>query len=152
MFALINTDIYDIYLASLESKYYYDTWRPLTAIINGDTDGNPETIAPVSWEPEMLTPPWPEYPSAHAAVAAGGAEIVSHVLGTDKVTFSMESTSALDDARERTFHSLHLAAEECADSRIMNGYHFRFATEEGMKQGTKIARYIHTNFLYLLSN
>ena len=67
MFALINMNIYDIYLASLESKYYYDTWRPYTAIRQAYDDNNPQTEADSSWQPEMLTPPWPEYPSAHAA-------------------------------------------------------------------------------------
>ncbi len=147
MFALINMDIYDIYLASLESKYYYDTWRPITAIINADTDNNPETTADKNWKPEMLTPPWPEYPSAHAAVGAGGAEIVSHILGTDQFNFSMTSTSAKPEAKTRSFKSFKEAAIECAESRIMNGYHFRFATDEGLRQGTNIARYIHSNFL-----
>jgi hypothetical protein len=147
MFALINMDIYDIYLASLESKYFYDTWRPFTAIRNADTDGNENTAADPDWVPEMLTPPWPEYPSAHAAVAAGGAEIVSHVFGTANISFSMASTSALPHARNRSFSNLDSAAMECADSRIMNGFHFRFATDEGLRQGRKIARYIITNYL-----
>lgn len=147
MFALINMDIYDIYLASLESKYFYDTWRPITAIHEAGDDGNPETIQQPDWEPEMLTPPWPEYPSAHAAVGAGGAEIMNHVLGTDEFTFTMESTSALPWARSRTFHSFRSAARECAKSRIMNGYHFRFATDEGLKQGVEVARYILSNYL-----
>lgn len=147
MFALINMDIYDIYLASLESKYYYDTWRPYTAIRNADTDDNPRTEADSNWEPEMLTPPWPEYPSAHAAVAAGGAEILTQVYGTPDIAFEMESTSALEGAKTRAYTHLDSAAQDCADSRIMNGYHFRFATEEGLRQGRAVARYICSGFL-----
>jgi hypothetical protein len=45
MFAMINMDIYDIYLASLESKYYYDTWRPYTAIRTQVDDGNSQTTS-----------------------------------------------------------------------------------------------------------
>jgi len=151
LFALINLDIYDIYLASLESKYYYDTWRPYTAIRAAAADGNPHTEPDTAWEPEMLTPPWPEYPSAHAAVGSGGAEIVGHVLGTDAFTFTMPSTSALPEGSVRTYHSLQAAADDCADSRILNGYHFRFATEEGKRQGERIARFIHARFLRPLS-
>ena len=147
MFALINMDIYDIYLASLESKYYYDTWRPITAIQNADTDDNPETEPNPSWEPEMQTPPWPEYPSAHASVAAGGAEVVSHILGTPEVSFTMESVSALSEEKMRTYTNLDRAADDCADSRIMNGYHFRFATEEGKRQGRAVAKHIINNYL-----
>ncbi|MEM1134979.1 MAG: phosphoesterase PA-phosphatase [Bacteroidota bacterium] len=147
MFALINVDIYDIYLASLESKYFYDTWRPYTAIREADSDNNPQTIPIKSWEPEMLTPPWPEYPSAHAAVGAGGAEILRHVFGTSAISFTMESTSALPQAKTRTYNSLIKAADDCADSRIMNGYHFRFATEEGKRQGLQIAKFVHGKIL-----
>lgn len=147
MFALINMDIYDIYLASLESKYFYDTWRPITAVHQANEDGNVQTVADAHWEPEMLTPPWPEYPSAHAAVGAGGAEIMTHLLGNSKFSFSMESTSALSNAKTRSFYDLREAAKECAESRIMNGYHFRFATEEGMRQGKKIAHFICSNYL-----
>ncbi|MEO1054569.1 MAG: phosphatase PAP2 family protein [Bacteroidota bacterium] len=147
LFALVNMNIYDIYLASLESKYHYDTWRPFTAIRSAGQDGNSKTDPDRDWEPEMLTPPWPEYPSAHAAVGAGGAEIMAHVLGSPKFTFSMESTSCLADARIRTYYDLNDAANECADSRIMNGYHFRFATEEGKLQGRRIAQYIAATYL-----
>lgn len=147
MFALINMNIYDIYLASLESKYHYDTWRPYTAIRAAQIDDNPQTEADTTWQPEMLTPPWPEYPSAHAAVGSGGAEILTHVFGTPKISFTMESVSALPFGKTRTYHNLDQAADDCADSRILNGYHFRFATQEGKRQGREIAKYICANYL-----
>ena len=147
LFALINMDIYDIYLASLESKYYYDTWRPVTAIHNAHLDNNPYTDLDTLWQPEMVTPPWPEYPSAHAAVAAGGAEIVKEVLHTSKVQVRMASITAPDDMPFREIEDLDEAATECALSRIMNGYHFRFATNAGLDQGTHIARHITNHYL-----
>lgn len=147
MFALINMDIYDIYLASLESKYYYDTWRPYTAIRAAGTDGNTQTQPDTSWQPEMLTPPWPEYPSAHASVGSGGAEILTHVFGTPDIAFTMESVSAMPSGKIRSYDNLDHAADDCADSRILNGYHFRFATQEGKRQGREVARYIWENHL-----
>ena len=147
MFALINMNLYDLYLASFESKYFYDTWRPVTAIRNGATDDNPRTEGDPSWEPEMLTPPWPDYPSTHAAVGASGAVIVSHVFGTSKVPFTMESVTALPHAKVRTYTDLNLAAEHCALSRIMNGFHFRFATDQGLVQGRAVAEHTIGNFL-----
>ncbi len=147
MFALINMNLYDMYLVSFDSKYHYDTWRPVTAIHQGDTDHNPETEPDPDWQPEMQTPPWPEYPSAHAAVAAGGAEILSHVYGSPEVSFTMESVTALPEAKTRTYHHLDSVANDCANSRIMNGYHFRFATEEGKVQGRKVAQHIYTHYL-----
>lgn len=142
MFALINMTLYDLYLASFESKYHYDTWRPETAIRNGETDDNPTTTGDPNWQPEMQTPPWPDYPSTHAAVGAIGAEIAHHVYGKDDVSFTMQSVSALPTAKTRSYSSLNQAMIDCANSRIMNGYHFRFATEEGIAQGKNIVRFI----------
>jgi len=152
LFALINMTLYDLYLASFDSKYAYDTWRPYTAIHNADKDDNPLTMADTAWLPEMVTPPWPEYPSAHAAVGAGEAEIVSHVYGTANIAFEMESVTALPAAKKRVYHNLDTAAYDCANSRIMNGFHFRFATEEGKKQGRQLAKYIYSNYLQPVGN
>ena len=147
MFALINMNIYDTYLVSFDSKYYYDTWRPFTAIRKGDRDGNELTSGDPAWLPEMLTPPWPEYPSAHAAVGGGGAEIITHVYGTPEVDFTMESVTGLPSAKTRTYTNVFDAALKCADSRVMNGFHFRFATDEGLRQGMNVANYVCRNFL-----
>ena len=147
MFALVNMNIYDTYLVSFDSKYHYDTWRPYTAIRAGDQDGNKRTEADPAWVPEMLTPPWPEYPSAHAAVGGGGAEIIAYVYGTPEVIFTMESITALPNARTRTYTNVFDAALKCAESRIMNGFHFRFATDEGLKQGMNVANHVCRNFL-----
>lgn len=138
LFALLNVNLYDLYLASLESKYHYDTWRPYTAI----RQGFPGFPAQPGWEPEMLTPPWPEYPSAHAAVGAGGAEILTEVLGTAAVSFRMLSISTLPGQAYRSYTHLDSAALDCAASRIYNGFHFRFATDKGLEQGRTLARHV----------
>lgn len=147
MFALINMTLYDFYLVTFESKYYYDTWRPFTAIRNADTDANSATTAAPAWEPEMVTPPWPEYPSAHAGVGALGAVIIGDVCGTPEVSFTMESVTAPAGSPERTYYHLDTAAQHCADSRIYNGYHFRFATEAGLEQGRAVAKFVCGGFL-----
>jgi hypothetical protein len=139
-------------MASFESKYTYDTWRPYTAIHNGDKDDNPATTADTTWQPEMVTPPWPDYPSTHAGVGAGGAEIVRHAFGSSDIAFEMESVTALPTAKTRSYTNLDSAANDCARSRIMNGYHFRFATEQGKDQGRAIAKYIYSNYLKAAGN
>lgn len=142
MFALINMDIFDVYLAAWDSKYHYNTWRPITAIRAARNDGNAETSADTGWTPEMTTLPFPEYPSAHAAVCAGGAEVVSQVYGTSHVAFRMQSLTALPGSETRAFDDVTVAAKECADSRVMNGYHFRFATDAGLMLGRQVARHL----------
>lgn len=64
----------------------------------------------------------------------------------------MASSSALPGGELRTYHNLNKAAEDCATSRIMNGYHFRFATEEGKRQGRTIARHVLDKYLVPIKN
>src|SRR2546429_9314398 len=63
----------DAIATTLESKFYYNFWRPLTAIRAADTDGNPLTVKDPYWEPAFITPPVPDYPSGHAAAGAAAA-------------------------------------------------------------------------------
>jgi hypothetical protein len=147
LFALINMGLHDFYIACVDSKYHFETWRPVTAIRNADKDNNAATSTDTSWKPEMMTPPLPEYPSGHSGVGAVGASIVSSVYGTKEVAFEMESLTALPDAKKRSYTHLDSAANECARSRIMNGYHFRFSTEAGKEQGRKVAEYVFASVM-----
>ena len=56
------------YIAIFDAKYTYNFWRPVTAIRNGDLDGNEETTRDPAWEPIIATPMHPEYPCAHCIV------------------------------------------------------------------------------------
>ena len=47
----------------------------------------------------------------------------------------------------RSFDSFSKAAAECADSRVRLGYHFRYATDQGLILGRAVARWIADNYL-----
>ena len=55
----------DALIAVFDAKYRYNFWRPITAIRNGDIDGNPATDREPTWQPIDNTPMQPEYPCAH---------------------------------------------------------------------------------------
>lgn len=57
VFALLNVAMFDAYLAVFDAKYYYHFWRPVTAIRNGDRDGNDATARDPAWRPLIETPP-----------------------------------------------------------------------------------------------
>ena len=65
MFALVSMSFYDGYVAGWDSKYYWDFWRPYTAIRAGDTDGNPDTTKDAFWRSYLENPPVQDYPSTH---------------------------------------------------------------------------------------
>lgn len=140
MFALLNMAMHDAYTAGWDSKYFYNFWRPYTAIRMAATDGNNQTIADPTWEPEMPTPPVPDYPSTHSAVGNAAANVLEDFFG-HHASFSMTSTSAVPAGAMRSFTSLRQAAEENADSRVMAGIHFRSACNAGLRLGEKVGKW-----------
>jgi hypothetical protein len=155
LFGLLNMALADGYIGSLETKYHYNYWRPVTAIRLADTDGNPDTTADPTWEPLQPTPPIPDYDSAHAVEGGAAAEVLRRVLKTDQVSFSTCSlTLPLPEERcgganevLRSYASFSQAADENGVSRILVGFHFRKAVEEGIKHGRKIGKHTVQHFL-----
>jgi len=141
LFSHIGVALFDTYVATWDSKYEYNHWRPFTAIRTADTDGNQDTIADAQWEPLRPTPPFPEYSSAHAAACAASFGVLAEAFGHD-VSFTMATTTAPPDMPTRHFESFAAAAAECADSRVKLGWHFRYSTDAGLVLGQRIARYV----------
>ncbi len=146
MFALLNMAMADTYTAFFDSQNHYYTWRPYTAIRAANMDGNNQTEADPDWEPLLTTPPVPEYPSGHAALGNAASTVLSHIFGNYS-PFTTTSTTASPAGAERSFKSFKQAADENADSRVMAGIHFRFATEAGLKLGDKVGKWTLDNYL-----
>ena len=142
MFALANMANIDASVAVWYAKNYYDFWRPFHAIGLADTDGNPLTEADPNWVSEHIVPPLQEYPSAHAIQCHAIARTLRSIFGTDHVSFSTQSTTALPSNPIRSFNSLSSAAKECGESRIMAGFHYRFSVNVGAIMGHKVAEKI----------
>jgi hypothetical protein len=146
LFALLNIALADGYVASMNAKYFYNYWRPETAIRLGDMDGNPGTVGDPDWTPLAPTPPIPDYPSAHAVEGAAAAEVFRRVFQSDFAEISACSLTLPDTAQQcgggnevrRHFSRFSDAAGENGESRVLVGYHFRLAVDEGLKQGRKI--------------
>ncbi len=146
MFALLNVSMFDGYVANWESKYHYNHWRPFTAIRGAADDGNPATAPDPDWEPLRTTPPFPEYASAHSTVCNTSFEIFKRTFG-DRVSFTMQSITAPPDMPTRSFSSFTQAGAECADSRVRLGFHFRYATDQGIALGRRVASYVDTHHM-----
>jgi len=149
MFALVNMGIMDSYVAVWNAKRFYNRWRPFTAI-RSDTDGNNGTAPDPNWQAFCINPPTWEYPSAHAMQSAAAAEMLVSALGTDSVSFTSTSSTAPPGQPNRSFNSLRAAAAEAADSRVMCGIHFRYATDAGLVAGRELANFILGHQLLLL--
>jgi hypothetical protein len=146
-FALVNAVLADSYIAGWDSKFHYNTWRPVTAIQMAATDGNPQTAPDASFESFLVTPPVQDYPSTHSVLGAAAAVVLAETLGRDDIRFTFSSTSALPGNPTRELKSFSEAARENAESRVKAGIHFRYAITAGLKQGESIGRFAVRNSL-----
>jgi membrane-associated phospholipid phosphatase len=140
--AVLNISLADTVIANFEAKFHYNYWRPITAIRGGDHDDNPATHGDSSWEPLCVTPPFPEYPSTHAATGAAASSALARELG-DRHTFTITNPSGAT----RTYKRFSAAAYEEGISRIYCGIHFRTAMNMGFVTGRQIARYVDKTLL-----
>lgn len=146
LFALVNIALADGYIANFESKYFYNFWRPITAIRDGDTDGNLDTVGELEWNSYLISPAIPEWPSGHATAGAAAAEVMERFFGTDYLAFGF-TAGAPFAGTTRQYSSFSQAALENANSRVLAGIHFRASCLAGLGQGQRIGDYVYYNLL-----
>ena len=167
LLALVNVAMADTGITAWESKYYYQFWRPITGIREADVgmgptgtgDGNAQTLADIAFMPlgapasnllgPNFTPPFPAYPSGHAAFGGALFQVLRRFYGTDNIAFTFVSdeyngqtadhSGAVRPLRPRSFSSLSQAEEENGQSRIYLGIHWSFDKTEGLTQGEQVA-------------
>src|SRR6266699_3342411 len=106
LFAMENLAAADAAIGCWNDKYYYWFWRPITAIREADTDGNPDTQADPTWLPlfdpatpvcnlpSLFTPPFPDHPSGHACATGAFVNTLQNFFGTDKIAVSAFSSKS----------------------------------------------------------
>jgi hypothetical protein len=148
LFALADMAMADAIITAWDTKKHYAFWRPLTAIQEGNNDGNPQTAGDSTWLPLIVNPPYPDYTSGANNISAATLRSLALFFGTDRKTFSVTTTNlgpTLVDTR--TYNRFSDAAEDVVNARIYEGIHFRFADTTARKQGTNVANWAFRNFL-----
>jgi hypothetical protein len=123
----------DSFVMAWEEKRHFAFWRPVTAI----NQGSPGIVADPRWEALIPTPPHPDYPSGHSADCSTGARVLEGVFGAGVAPFDYPAVGA-QPSSSRRFATFADAANECGESRIWAGAHFRFASMEGLRIGTLV--------------
>lgn len=145
LFALSTMACADAAIAVFDAKYAYNFWRPVTAIRNGDIDGNDATQLDAAWEPYISTPMHPEYPCAHCIFQGTAAGVLQALYGDTVPKFTLTSTAA--PGINRSFERLSDYVADVVNGRIYEGVHYRFSGEVGAAMGRNISQYVVQNFL-----
>ena len=146
-FAQVYVSIADAQMTTWNSKYYYNFWRPVTAIRAADTDGNHKTDLDAGWLPLVLTPSHPEYPAAHPTVTGAFAYAIGEFFGTKNVDTTFTSTSVAPGVTtELHVDNIDDIVEHVMAGRIYGGMHYHTSTLEGSKIARKVAHYVSLHY------
>ena len=136
----------DALIAVFDAKYHYNFCRPITAIRNGDKDGNDATERDASWTPFIDTPLHPEYPCAHCILSAAIGTVLQAEIGTGD-TPTLSTTSPTVPGKVRRWTKISDFLQEVANARIYDGVHFRNSTEVGSAMGKRIGELVAAKYL-----
>jgi hypothetical protein len=137
LFAAVTQAQDDAVIAVFDAKYHYNFWRPMTAIRNGDIDGNDATEREASWLPFIDTPMHPEYPCAHCILAGSAGTVLLAEIGSGP-TPKLTTASLTAKAGPRSWGSVADFMQEVALARIYDGVHYRNSTEVGLAMGKQV--------------
>lgn len=172
LYAQASVAMADAGIVAWHTKFGEEFWRPVTAIHDGDLDGNPLTEGDEDWtalgapdgEGDTIgfTPQFPTYVSGHATFGGALFGAIREFYGTDDIAFELASQELeillddpelqaaygldLDDAT-RSFDSLSEAMAENGRSRVYLGIHFDFDDTVGQEVGQAVAQDVSSNFV-----
>jgi len=167
LLALVNLSLADAGISSWDSKWFYQYWRPVGGIREGDTDNNPNTAPDAAFSPlggqatnltgPDFTPPFPAYPSGHATFGGALFQTLRNFYGTDRIPFTFvsdefngvnkDNQGNVRPLKPRSFTNLSQAEEENGQSRIYLGIHWSFDKTGGITQGNNIANFVYGHAL-----
>jgi hypothetical protein len=147
LYALASMSISSAVITAWDSKRYYNLWRPITAIHEGDNDTNPATVGDPDWQPFIVTPNYPDYTSGANSVSGAVTKTLELFFGRDDITFKLTSTALAAIKKERTYRSFSVASNQVVAVRVWQGIHFRFADVEARKAARAVATHAYDNYL-----
>ncbi len=143
VFANLDLALADATIGLYDAKYHYLVWRPITAIRQGDTAGNPGIIGDPNWNPLAVTAADPSYPGAHATISQAAATVLSAFYGDhQQLTVSSDG----DPGVTRIFGNFQAAANEATLSRIFAGQHTMIDLVAGQQLGRHVGDLVLDHF------
>jgi hypothetical protein len=137
LFAELYLTAADALITVWNDKAHFLFWRPITAIREADTDGNPATVKDENWLPLIPTPPYTEHSSGHCGLSGSFVATMQDFFGTDDIGWTDTNNGGLT----RSYTHLSDAIEEIVNVRVWSGIHFRISDEAGAKIARQVAKW-----------
>ena len=157
LFAMTNLAAADGSIGCWNDKAYWNFWRPITAIREAASDGNPATKADPNWLP-LSTHPFPSparrssrpaSPTTRRVTPASAGRPCTRwaFFGTGKVPFTAVSNKCSPaPCPARSFDRFSEALKEIIDARVTGGIHFRTADVQGAVLGKKVVHHMKKHY------
>jgi hypothetical protein len=136
-FAMLYLTAADAFIGVWNDKMHWCFWRPITAIREAGTDGNPDTVADTGWTPLVASPPYPDHPSGHAGFSGSVVATLQDFFGDDDVFLTDTNVAG----RTRSWTSFSSIIDEIVLARMWSRIHFLNADEQAALMGQQIADY-----------
>jgi hypothetical protein len=144
LFAMLAMATADSQIIGFDEKYKRPHWRPITAIRAAVNLNIPSLKGDPNWEPLLVTPQQPDYPSAHAIFSGAAEAVLRAAFGSDNVNVSVTYPGPFGVTR--SFKRFSEITEEVDNARVWGGIHFRSADAHGSEVGRKIGALVVRDF------
>ena len=143
LFAMLNMAGADSLIGCWDSKWFWNFWRPITAIRQAGSDGNAATSPDPTWLPLINTPPYPDEPSGFNCITSAFMHTAQDFFGGDKMTFDVLSNAT---GVTRHYDRFSDTFKDTIDARVWLGIHFRSADVSGVVLGKKVAHWLDKHY------
>ena len=131
LFAMLNLATADSVINCFDDKGFWNFWRPVTAIHEGDNDGNHKTAGDPAWTPLLPAPPYSDHPSGYNCVSAAYMHAARAFFGTDRMEFSVVRIAPGVPNVTLEYTRFTDVVDDTIDARVYQGLHFREAEIQG---------------------
>ena len=145
LFGMLNVAGADAIINCWNDKRFHAFWRPITAIREGDNDGNPRTVGDPSWTPLEATPPYSDHSSGYNCIAGSLMNTGKAFFGVDQMDFSVVRNAPNVPSVTREYHRFTDVVDDTMDARVWQGIHFRSADVQGARIGRHVAEWVNGN-------
>jgi len=137
VFAKTCIALIDAGIGVYKVKYQHNQMRPITFI---------RRFIDEDWNSAIVTPNFPDFPSAHSTSAGAFVETLEGFFGTN-YPFTDHAYDYLN-MTPLSYTSLDAMARAIGDSRVYGGIHYIYSCEAGLEQGRKIAKNINNTLKF----